>query len=84
MDWPIDRKRGPIKALAEGAEKETLTAAEQVKAGGWAFVEQPFPIIKHLFRHRQVRYRSLAQNGHQLDTLFGLDNGLIDARPATA
>ena len=31
LDWPIARKRGTIKALAEGAEQETLTAVEKAK-----------------------------------------------------
>ena len=54
MDWPIARKRGQLKTLAEGAEKETLKAVEQVKAAVRAFVEHPFHILKNIFRHRKV------------------------------
>ncbi len=84
IDWQVSRKRGPIKAMAEGAEKETLKAVEKAKASVRAFVEHPFHIVKNLFRHRKVRYRGLAKNGHQLHTLFGLANVMIGARRAAA
>ena len=85
IDWQIASKRGVIKALAEGAEKETRKAVEKAKASVRAFVEHPFHIVKNLFRHRKVRYRGLAKNGHQLYVLFGLANVVIGARtPAAA
>jgi transposase, IS5 family len=84
MDWQIAGKRSVIKALAEGAEKETLKAVEQAKASVRAFVEHPFHIVKNLFRHRKVRYRGLAKNGHQLYVLFGLANVVIGARTRAA
>ena len=84
LDWQIAGKRGTIKALAEGAEKETLKAVEKAKAAVRAFVEHPFHIVKNLFRHGKARYRGLAKNGHQLHTLFGLANVVIGARRATA
>jgi IS5 family transposase len=83
IDWQIARKRGQIKAMAEGAEKATLKAAEKAKASVRAFVEHPFHLLKNIFRHRKVRYRGLAKNGHQLYTLFGLANVVIGARQAT-
>jgi IS5 family transposase len=83
IDWQIARKRGQIKTMAEGPEKETLQAAEQAKASVRAFVEHPFHILKNIFRHRKVRYRGLAKNGHQLHTLFGLANLVIGARQTT-
>ena len=83
IDWQIARKRGPIKAMVEGAEKETLKAVEQAKASVRAFVEHPFHILKNLFRHRKVRYRGLAKNGHQLSSLFGLATVMIAGRTAT-
>ena len=70
--------------MAESAEKETLKAVEKAKASVRAFVEHPFHILKNIFRHRKVRYRGLAKNGHQLYTLFGLANVIIGARQATA
>jgi IS5 family transposase len=83
IDWQIAGKRGQIKAMAEGAEKETLKAVEKAKAAVRAFVEHPFHIVKNLFGHRKVRYRGLAKNGHQLYTLFGLANLVIAGRTAT-
>jgi len=83
IDWQIAGKRGTIKRLAEGAEKEALKAVEKAKAAVRAFVEHPFHIVKNLFRHRKVRYRGLAKNGHQLYTLFGLANVVIGGRTAT-
>jgi IS5 family transposase len=84
IDWQIARKRGQVKTMAEGAEKETVKAAEKAKASVRAFVEHPFHILKNIFRHRKVRYRGLAKNGHQLYTLFGLASVLIGARAVTA
>jgi transposase, IS5 family len=84
IDWQIAGKRGQLKKLGEGQEKERLKAVEKAKASVRAFVEHPFHILKNLFRHRKVRYRGLAKNGHQLHTLFGLANLIIGARQATA
>ena len=77
IDWQITCKRGLIKAMAEGAEKAAVKAVEKAKASVRAFVEHPFHIVKNLFRHRKVRYRGLAKNGHQLYALFGLAKVLI-------
>ena len=82
IDWQIARKRGQIKAMKEGTEKETLKAIEKVKASVRTFVEHPFHILKNIFRHRKVRYRGLAKNGHQLYTRFGLANVVIAGRTA--
>jgi IS5 family transposase len=84
IDWQIAGKRGRIKKMAEGPEKEVLKAVEKAKASVRAFVEHPFHIIKNIFRHRKVRYRGLAKNGHQLHTLFGLANLVIGARQTSA
>lgn len=82
LDWQIACKRGVLKKLAEGAEKEALKAVERAKAAVRAFVEHPFHIVKNLFGYRKVRYRGLAKNRHQLYTLFGLANVLIGGRTA--
>ncbi len=84
IDWQIAGKRGQIKKQKEGPEKEALKAVEKAKASVRAFVEHPFHILKNIFRHRKVRYRGLAKNGHQLHTLFGLANLVIAARRAEA
>ena len=80
LDWQIAGKRSVIKALAEGVEKEALQAVEKTKASVRACVEHPFHIVKNLFRHRKVRYRGLAKNGHQRYTLLALANVVIGAR----
>ena len=84
IDWQMACKRGQLKKLAEGPEKETRKATEKAKSSLRAFVEHPFHILKNIFRHRKVRYRGLAKNGHQLHTLFGLANWVIGARQTTA
>src|ERR1700691_1915032 len=84
IDWQIADKRGQLKKMAEGPEKEVLKATEKAKASVRAFVEHPLHILKNIFRHRKVRYRGLAKNGHQLHTLFGLANLVIAARQSTA
>jgi IS5 family transposase len=84
IDWQIAGKRGQLKKLAEGAEKETLKAVEKAKAAVRAFVEHPFHILKNIFRQRKVRCRGLVKNGHPLYTLFGLANVLIGARQIAA
>ena len=84
IDWQIAHKRGQIKAMAEGPDKEARQALEKAKASVRAFVEHPFHLLKHIFRHRKVRYRGLAKNGHQLYTLFGLANVILGARQARA
>jgi IS5 family transposase len=84
IDWQIACKRGQIKAMTAGAEKEVIKTVEKAKASVRAFVEHPFHIVKNLLRHRKVRYRGLAKNAHQLYTLFGLANVVIGARRATA
>ena len=80
IDWQIARKHGAIKTMAESEQK----TAENIKASVRAFVEHPFHILKNIFRHRKVRYRGLAKNGHQLYTFFVLANVLIGARQTTA
>ena len=84
IDWQIARKRGQIKTMAEGAEKERLKASEKAKASGRAFVEPPFHLLKNRFHHRKARGRGLAKNGRQRHTLFGPANRVVGARQATA
>ncbi len=84
IDWQIAYKRGLIKALAEGAQKEAIQAVEHAKAAARAFVEHPFHVVKNLFHHRKTRYCGLAKNAHQLLTLFGLANVVTTARTRAA
>jgi len=80
VKWYVAGKRGKIKAMAEGPLKEALQAFEKAKAQVRALVEHPFHIIKNLFRHRKTRYRGLAKNTAQLQTLFALANLVIAKR----
>lgn len=80
IDWQVARKRGQIRAMADGPEKERLKEEEHRKSSLRSRVEHPFHIIKNLFSHRKVRYRGLAKNHHQLQVLFGLANLVMAAR----
>jgi transposase, IS5 family len=84
INWQIAAKRGLIKAMAEGAQKDALKTVKKAKAAVRAFVEHPFHIVKNLFGYRKTRYRGLAKNGRQLHTLFALAKVLISARPIPA
>lgn len=78
--WYVAAKRGAVKKLSEGPLKEAVKAYEKAKAQVRAMVEHPFHIIKNLFHHRKVRYRGIAKNAAQLETLFALANLVIAKR----
>ena len=75
--WSIAAKRSVVKGMAEGALKVLTQALEKTKAQIRARVEHPFHVVKNLFKHKKTRYRGLAKNGAQLDTLFALANLVI-------
>jgi len=80
IDWQVARKRGKLKAMEDGPERERLLEEERGKSSLRARVEHPFHILKNLFGHRKVRYRGLAKNHHQLQVLFGLVNLVMASR----
>ena len=80
VTWYVAAKRGQVKALAEGVVKELTVQFERLKAQVRARVEHPFHILKNLFRHRKTRYRGLAKNTAQLQSLFALANLFIARR----
>jgi transposase, IS5 family len=80
VEWHVAAKRGKIKALPEGRVKELTIQLERLKAQVRARVEHPFHILKNLFKHRKTRYRGLAKNTAQLQTLFALANLVIARR----
>ena len=80
VQWPVATKRSKVKAMAEGKIKELTQALEKAKAQVRARVEHPFHIIKNLFKHRKTRYRGLAKNTAQLQSLFALANLFIARR----
>ena len=74
LKWEIAQKRGKIKAMAEGKQKQLVQAAEKAKASVRARVEHPFRVIKRQFGYVKVRFRGLAKNTAQVLTLFALSN----------
>jgi IS5 family transposase len=74
VKWVVAAKRGLLKAMPEGPERDRLKALEKAKAQIRSLVEHPFHVIKNRFGHRKVRYRGLAKNTAQLFSLFALAN----------
>ena len=74
VKWVVAAKRGQLKAMPEGPERDRLKALEKAKAQIRSLVEHPFHVIKNRFGHRKVRYRGLAKNTAQLFSLFALAN----------
>ena len=74
LRWEIAAKRSRIKAMADGAHKRALQAAERTKASMRAKVEHPFRVIKRQFGLAKVRFKGLAKNTAHLITLFALSN----------
>ena len=80
VQWVVAAKRGKVTTLPEGPIKEATQKLERIKAQVRAKVEHPFHIIKNLFHYSKARYRGLAKNLAQLQTLFALANLLISKR----
>ena len=76
VKWVVAAKRGLLKAMPEGPERDRLKALEKAKAQIRPLVAHPFPVIKNRFGHRKVRYRGLAKNTAQLFSLFALANSV--------
>ncbi|MEO8741708.1 MAG: IS5 family transposase, partial [Lysobacteraceae bacterium] len=74
LTWKIATKRGKLKAMPDGKEKDRLQAIETAKASIRARVEHPFRVIKRQFGYAKVRFRGLAKNTVQVLTLFALSN----------
>ncbi len=74
LTWKIAAKRGRLKAMPEGKEKDRLQAIETAKARIRARVEHPFLVIKRQFGFAKARFRGLAKNTAQLMMLFALSN----------
>lgn len=80
----VAEKRGKVKAMVEGALKDATVALERVKAQLRARVEHPFRVLKCQFGFTKVRYRGLAKNTAQLQTLFALVNLSLARRRVAA
>ena len=82
IQWFVAKRRGTLKNMAEGLEKELLWAEEYAKAAVRALVEHPFHIIKNVFGYSKVRYRGLAKNESRIYALFASANLLVAGRKA--
>jgi transposase, IS5 family len=76
VSWNIAIRRSIIKALPK-ALRDLAEPMERALAQVRAWVEHPFHVVKNLFRHKKLRYRGLAKNTAQLQTLFALANLVI-------
>lgn len=80
VSWHVAMRPGKRKALPDTALGRLDEALERLKASLRAKVEHPFHLIKNRFLHRKARYRGLAKNHAQLQTLFALANLMIAKR----
>jgi transposase, IS5 family len=75
VQWHVAMRPGLRKLLDKADPMDSLTdQVERIKASIRAKVEHPFRVIKRQFGHVKVRYRGLAKNTAQLQTLFALAN----------
>jgi IS5 family transposase len=74
IDWHIAERRHKVKRLPEGELKDVTLWLEHLRAKVRARVEHPFRVIKQQFGFQKTRYRGLAKNDAQLNTLFALSN----------
>jgi transposase, IS5 family len=82
IKWDIAMKRGKRKALDKGTLLGGLIdQVETIKSQIRAKVEHVFRVVKCQFGYRKVRYKGLAKNEAQINTLMALAN-LYQARRA--
>lgn len=75
VQWQVAMRLGKRKALDKSHPIDALTETiEKLKASIRAKVEHPFRVIKRQFGFVKVRYRGLAKNTAQIETLFALSN----------
>ena len=74
VQWHVAKRRKSIEALLEGWQKSLAQAYEKLKAKIRARVEHPFHVVKNIFKYKKARYKGLARNDAQLNTLFALSN----------
>jgi transposase, IS5 family len=72
--WHIAIKRGKLKKMAEGEQKDKLKEAETTKASIRARVEHPFHTLKCVFGYTKIRFKGLVKNTSQIVILFALGN----------
>ncbi|OLI91528.1 transposase, partial [Xanthomonas oryzae pv. oryzae] len=67
-------KLSTIQAIGNKRARAWAERWERFKASVRAKVEHPFRVIKRQFGYTKVRYRGLAKNTAQVQTLFALSN----------
>ncbi len=73
--WHVALRPGLRRLLDARDPKDAITERiEQLKASVRAKVEHPFRVLKRQFGFTKVRYRGLAKNTAQIQTLFALAN----------
>jgi IS5 family transposase len=72
--WHIAMKRGKIKKMTEGEQKDKLEKAEHDKASIRARVEHAFHTLKCVFGYTKARFKGLVKNTSQIVMLFALGN----------
>lgn len=72
--WHIAIKRGKLKKMADGAQKDQLEKAEHDKASVRARVEHSFHTLKCVFGYTKARFKGLVKNTSQIVMLFALGN----------
>ena len=82
----IAEKPSKLRAMKNQRDRRYAERWEHCKASLRAKVEHPFRVIKRQFGYVKVRYRGLAKNSAQVQTLFALSNLWMACRqllPAT-
>ena len=74
VQWQVAMRPGKRRALPDNPMGQIMRKLEETKARIRAKVEHPFRVIKRQFGYTKVRYRGLAKNTAQLQTLFALSN----------
>lgn len=74
VQWQVAMRPGRRRALPDNPMGQIMRKLEETKARIRAKVEHPFRVIKRQFGYTKVRYRGLAKNTAQLQTLFALSN----------
>jgi IS5 family transposase len=75
VSWQIARRPSSRKPFEnQGKLGQVIDEIEYLEASVRAKVEHAFRVIKRQFGHTKVRYRGLAKNTAELNTLFALTN----------
>lgn len=74
VQWQVAMRPGKRRALPDTPMGQIMRKLEETKARIRAKVEHPFRVIKRQFGYTKARYRGLAKNTAQLQTLFALSN----------